>query len=157
MSKINGEVMKEEWRDVDIDGYSVHVSSWGRVMSNVGIEIYEGNVFVQLKKRYVTLAKLVAMAFLNTPDSVFVFHKNQDKRDNRVDNLKTMGKVKLRRRWRLLTKRVKNSRQKDELVKYNDAIKIDMKEKQLTKQLIIFNYIKYLEDSYQYHLTNKKG
>lgn len=88
---------KEIWKDiVGFEGYQV--SSLGRVRSFKGtIRVLSPNkssrycqvtLFREGERHYRKIHRLVAEAFIPNPNNLpFVNHKNEDKTDNRVENL----------------------------------------------------------------------
>lgn len=97
-------MIKEEWKVLDFIGYyNYAISNWGRVKSlnykRTGkerllrtVKDRKGYLRVVIckdgKRKCLQVHRLVAMAFLPNPDNLpEVNHKNEDKTDNRVENL----------------------------------------------------------------------
>ena len=91
--------VKEEWRKIaELDGYSV--SNLGNVRNDKTgriLKTYDnghGYQKVEIKNKKWYIHRLVGQAFIPNPMNLeTINHKNENKRDNRVENLEWLSRV----------------------------------------------------------------
>ena len=128
----------EKWKQIEHDGikYNYEVSTEGKVRNMKTGRIMaqsdngRGFLYVVLKKKSFRVNRLVAIAFIPNPDNLpEVNHKNENKHDNRVENLEwcnrkynaTYGTIK-EKQAKAHYKRVKATHKKTGEVLYFDSI-----------------------------------
>lgn len=91
-AKINKKIEGEKWKKRIINDREIKISNMGRIKSNVG-KILKGSndkgyIRVSINDKKYFVHRLVGEAFLPNPDDLpTINHINEDKADNRAENL----------------------------------------------------------------------